>query len=62
MVREIHLYAVSLLDANSVSPSCHVFVNEQLPWFEALDDLPRFATTGRAGASPIRIGPRKKLD
>jgi hypothetical protein len=34
-----------------------VFVNEQLPWFEALDDLPRFATTGRDGASPIRIGP-----
>ena len=59
---EIHIYAVSLLDANYASPSCHVFVNEQLPWFEALDDLPRFATTGRDGASPIRIGPKKKLD
>jgi hypothetical protein len=53
---------VSLLDAKDVSPSCHVFVDEQLPWFEALDDLPRFATTGRGGASPIRIGPRKKVD
>jgi hypothetical protein len=38
-----------------------VFVNEQLPWFEALEDLPRFATTRRDGASPIRIGPKKKL-
>jgi hypothetical protein len=53
---------VSLLDASYVSPSCHVFVNEQLPWFEVLDDLPRFATTGRDGASPIRIGPNKNLD
>ncbi len=60
---EIHIHAVSLLDANYASPSCHVFVNEQLPWFEALDDLPRFATTGRDGASPIRIGAkRKKVD
>jgi hypothetical protein len=59
---EIHIYAVSLLDANYASPRCHVFVDEQLPWFEALDDLPRFATTGRDGASPVRIGPRKKLD
>jgi hypothetical protein len=62
MEGEIHIYAVSLLDANDASPSCHVFVDEQLPWFEALDDLPRFATTGRAGARPVRIGPRKKVD
>jgi hypothetical protein len=53
---------VSLLDPNDASPRCHVFVDEQLPWFEALDDLPRFATTGRDGASPVRIGPRKKPD
>jgi hypothetical protein len=57
---EIHIYAVSLLDTNYGSPSCHVFVNEQLPWFEALDDLRRFATTGRDGASPIRIGPKRR--
>jgi hypothetical protein len=60
--KEIHIYAASLLEANEVSPLCHVFVDEQLPWFEALDDLPRFATTGREGTSPIRIGPKKKLD
>jgi hypothetical protein len=59
---EIHIYAASLLDANYASPNCHVFVNEQLAWFEALDDLPRFATTRRDGASPIRIGPKKKVD
>jgi hypothetical protein len=59
---EIHIYAASLLDAKDVSPSCHVFVDEQLPWFEAFDGLPRFATTGRGGASPVRIGPKKKVD
>jgi hypothetical protein len=60
--REIHIYAASLLDPNCVSPSCHVFVDEQLPWFEVLDHLPRFATTGRNDAAPIRFGPDKKLD
>jgi hypothetical protein len=59
---EIHIYAASLLDPNCVSPSCHVFVDEQLPWFEVFDDLPRFATTGRNDAAPIRIGPNRKLD
>jgi hypothetical protein len=59
---EIHIYAASLLDPNCVSPSCHVFVDEQLPWLEVLDDLPRFATTGRNDATPIRFGPDKKLD
>ena len=59
---EIHIYAASLLNPNDVSPSCHTFVDEQLPWFEVLDDLPRFATTGRNDASPIRMGPKKKLD
>jgi len=58
---EIHIYAASLLDPNNASPICHTFVDEQLSWFEVLDDLPRFATTGR-DASPIRMGPRKKLD
>lgn len=56
---EVHLYAASLLDATKVSPKRHVFVAEQLPWFEVFDDLPRFAATSRGAASPIRIGPRK---
>jgi len=50
---------VSLHDANDVSPTRHVFADEQLPWFEVLDDLPRFATTSRGGASPIRKGPQR---
>jgi hypothetical protein len=34
-----------------------VYVEEQLPWFEVLDDLPRYAQTRRE-ATPIRRGPR----
>jgi len=57
---EIHLYAASLADPSSAIPTCHVFVNEQLPWFEVADDLPRFATTSRGGAKPLRHGPAPK--
>ena len=56
---EVHLYAASLLDPRQVSPSRHVFAAEQLPWLEILDDLPRYATTSRGGAVPVRTGPRK---
>ena len=38
---EIHLYAVSLADPSRVSPTCHVFTDKQLPWFETTDALPR---------------------
>jgi hypothetical protein len=47
------------MDPRAVSPSRHVFTAEQLPWLELLDDLPRYATTSRGGASPVRTGPRK---
>ncbi len=56
---EVHLYAASLADPSRVSPSRHVFVEEQLPWLEIVDQLPRFAKTSRGGAQPIRYGPRK---
>jgi hypothetical protein len=56
---EVHLYAASLVTEATVVPNRHVFVSEQLPWFEVLDDLPRYATTSRGGAPPVRIGPRK---
>ena len=56
---EVHVYAASLSDPSSVNPSRHVFAKEQLPWFETMDALPRYATISRRGASPIRIGPRK---
>jgi hypothetical protein len=55
---EVHIFAASLLAADNVVPSRHVFVAEQLHWFEVLDELPRYATTSRGGAPPLRIGPR----
>jgi len=54
---EVHLLAASLADPAHVRPSRHVFVDEQLSWFEIADRLPRFAKTSR-GAQPIRHGPR----
>ena len=50
---EVHLYAASLSDLRLVTPSRHVFVAEQLPWLEILDDLPRFEATSRGGATPL---------
>jgi hypothetical protein len=54
----VHLYAATLDDPAHVAPSRHVFVAEQLPWFEIADDLPRYAATSRGGAKPLRTGPR----
>lgn len=53
----VDLFAGTLADPASVAPSCHVYVEEQLPWFEVLDDLPRYAQTRRE-ATLIRRGPR----
>jgi hypothetical protein len=56
---EIHLYAASLDEPGRAAPARHVFVDEQLPWFEVHDDLPRYATTSLGGtAAPVRKGPR----
>jgi hypothetical protein len=54
---EVHLYAAALADPSKVKPQRHVFVDEQLPWFETVDELPRFAQTSRGGAKPVRHGP-----
>jgi hypothetical protein len=54
---EVHLYAASLVNPSDVNPSRHVFVEEQLPWLEIADRLPRFAKTSRGGMQPIRYGP-----
>jgi len=56
---EIHLYAAALADPSRVKPQRHVYVDAQLPWLETIDDLPRFARTGRGGAQPIRHGPKR---
>jgi hypothetical protein len=54
---EIHLYHGTLADPGSVPPTAHLYVAEQLAWFEVLDELPRYAE-GMRGASPISHGPR----
>jgi hypothetical protein len=59
MPDEVHLYAASLADPSLVRPSRHVFAEEQLPWLEIADQLPRFATTSRGGAPPVRYGSKK---
>ena len=55
---EVHIYAASLTDPSAVKPSRHVFTDEQLPWFETADHLPRYATTSQRGTKPIRSTPR----
>jgi hypothetical protein len=54
---EVHLYAAALADPSRLRPTRHVFVEEQLPWLETADPLPRFAKTSGGGAQPIRHGP-----
>jgi hypothetical protein len=53
----VDLFAGTLAYPASVAPSCHLYVEGQLPWFEVLDDLPRYTQTRRE-ATPIRRGPR----
>jgi hypothetical protein len=55
---EIHLLAGALSDPSGVKPSAHIVVKEQLPWFEAADELPRYEKW-RKNAQPVRHGPRK---
>ena len=46
---EVHLY-VSTLDRPEVfEPKAHVHVEEQLPWLQLDDGLPRYRTTSRDG-------------
>jgi hypothetical protein len=59
MPDEVHLYAASLSDPGGVVPDRHVFVSEQLPWFEVLDELPRYAGASGGDAAPIRVGPQR---
>ena len=43
---------------STLTPQGHVYAAEQLPWFEVLDDLPRYPGS-RMADSPMRRGPRK---
>ena len=55
---EVHVLVVALTDPGDVRPTAHVFVEDQLPWFDSADELPRYSKT-RRNAEPIRKGPRK---
>lgn len=55
---ETHLYLGTLDDPNAVRATQHVFVAEQLSWFEIDDDLPRYATSA-SGSEPMH-GPRHR--
>jgi len=46
---EVHLFATSFDEPESLVPGVHVFVEEQLAWLHLADGLPRYARTGRDG-------------
>ena len=54
----IDLYAGTLSAPSKLTPQCHVHAVEQLPWFEVVDDLPRYPGS-RWGEAPMRRGPRR---
>ena len=55
---EVHLHIGTLADPNQFAPRAHIFVGEQLSWFDTADDLRRFEKLGRKGVEPVRRGPR----
>ena len=57
---EVHLYHGTLDDPAALPAATgHVNTGEQLPWFEILDDTPRWHTKGSGGEPPVRTGPRR---
>lgn len=42
---EVHLYLCTLNEPEKFLPEFHVFYSERVPWFEVVDDLPRYART-----------------
>jgi hypothetical protein len=56
----VDLFAGTLTDPTRLSPSLHTHADEQLPWFEMLDDLPRYAQ-GSHGQTPMRYGHGSQL-
>ena len=55
---QVDIYICTLDDPAAVVPTYHVHVEEQLPWFEIADALPRYAQ-GKSGNEPVRHGPRR---
>jgi hypothetical protein len=54
---QVDIYIGTLNDPATVAPTYHVHAEEQLPWFEIADALPRYAR-GKTGNEPLRRGPR----
>jgi hypothetical protein len=55
---QVDLYVGTLDHPAAVVPIYHVHVDEQLPWFDVADALPRYAG-GKTGNKPVPHGPRR---
>jgi hypothetical protein len=55
---EFAIYACTLDDLDLVVPTIHIRSDEQLPWIEIADDLPRYGHGKRD--APLRIGQRSR--
>jgi hypothetical protein len=55
---EVHLLGGALDDPGGLRPAAHIFTVDQLAWFDAADELPRYLHT-RRDAQPTHIGPRR---
>jgi hypothetical protein len=55
----VTIYACTLDDPATVTPTFHSFTAEQMPWLEIADDLPRYEYGSLArDATPVSYGPR----
>jgi hypothetical protein len=54
---QVDLYVSTLDDSAAAVPAYHVHADEQLPWFEIADALPRYAQS--KGHEPVRHGPQR---
>jgi len=54
--QELALYACTLDDRTALPPTLHIRSEEQLPWIEIADNLPRYQLGKRD--KPVRFGPR----
>ena len=57
-LNQVDIFIGTLDDPAAIVPTYHVHAAEQLPWFETVDALPRYAR-GKSGNEPVRHGPRK---
>ena len=56
---QVDLYIGTLDDPMAAIPTYHVHADEQLPWFEVADTLPRYAGS-KGDNAPLRHGPRTR--